>query len=73
MVSVATFGPGDQGSNPGQFDVSNSNKKLSFTNNTGFWYSSKYCNPAIWDTLVGGDEYLLKDALAIFEMIYGCS
>ena len=30
MVSVAAFGPGDPGSNPGWFAVSNLNKKMSF-------------------------------------------
>ena len=30
MVSVAAFGLGDPGSNPGWFAVSNSNRKLSF-------------------------------------------
>ena len=34
MISVAVFGPGDQVSNSGWFAVSNSNRKLSFTNNT---------------------------------------
>ena len=29
MVSIATFGPGDLGSNPSWFAVSNSNQKLS--------------------------------------------
>ena len=56
MVSIATFGPGDPGSNPGWFAVMNSNQKLSFMNNTSVWYSSKYCNPAMGDTLVGGDK-----------------
>ena len=30
MASIAPFGPGDPGSNPGWFAVLNSNKKLSF-------------------------------------------
>ena len=30
MVSIGTFGPGDQGLNPGWFPISNSNQKLSF-------------------------------------------
>ena len=30
MISVAAFGPGDPGSNPDWFDVSNSNWKLSY-------------------------------------------
>ena len=30
MVSTATFGPVDRGSNPDWFAVSNSNQKLSF-------------------------------------------
>ena len=30
MASVAAFGPGVPDSNPGWFDVSNSNRKLSF-------------------------------------------
>ena len=30
MVSIAAFGPGDPGSNPGWFAASNSNGKLSF-------------------------------------------
>ena len=36
IVSIATFGPGDPGSNPGWSVVSNSNKKLSlkYKNNT---------------------------------------
>ena len=56
MVSIAAFGPGDLVSNPGWCPVSNSNKKLSFTISTRVWYSSKYCNPAMGDTLVGGDK-----------------
>ena len=53
MVSLAAFSPGDLGSN---LAVSDSNVKLSFMNNTRVWYSSKYCNPAMGDTLEGGDE-----------------
>ena len=34
IVSKAAFGHGDLGSNPNWFAVSNSNKKLSVTNNT---------------------------------------
>ena len=36
MLSVAAFGPGDPGSNPGRLAASNSNQKLSYsyTNNT---------------------------------------
>ena len=30
MVSIVTIGPGDPGSNPGWFAVSNSNQKLTF-------------------------------------------
>ena len=30
IVSIAAFGPGDPGSNPGWFAVLNSNRKLSF-------------------------------------------
>ena len=30
MVSISTFGPGDPGSNPGWFTVSNSSQRLSF-------------------------------------------
>ena len=30
MVSIAPFGPGDPGSNPGWLAVSNSNRNLSF-------------------------------------------
>ena len=56
MASVATFGPGDPVTNPGWFAVSNSNRNMSFTNNTSMWCSSKYCNPAMGDTLVGGDK-----------------
>ena len=56
MVSIAAFGPGHQGSNPGWFAVSNSNRKLSFTNNTTVWYSSKNFNPVMVGTLVGGDK-----------------
>ena len=56
MVSVAAFGQGDLGTNPSWFTVSNSNQKLSFTNNTSVWYSSIYCNPAKMDTLVGVDK-----------------
>ena len=65
MVSVAAFGPRDPGSNPCWFPVSNSNQKLSFTSN-----KSVYCNPAMGDTLVGGDKQPIKDALANFDMIY---
>ena len=31
MVGIATFGPGDPGSNPGWFGVPNSNKKIVFS------------------------------------------
>ena len=41
IVSIAPFGPGDPGSNPGWFAVSSSDQKLSFTNNTSMWYSSE--------------------------------
>ena len=34
MFSVAIFGPGDPGSNPGWFAVSHSNKKFSHYENT---------------------------------------
>ena len=44
---------------------------MSFTNNASVWYFSKYCNPAMGDTLVGGDKWILKDALANLEAIYG--
>ena len=44
IVSIAAFGPGDPGSNPGWFAVSTS-KKLSVTN-------SKYHNPAMGGILV---------------------
>ena len=37
---VAAFCPGDPGSNPGWFAVSNSNQKLSFTKNTSVWIVS---------------------------------
>ena len=30
MASIAAFGPGDPGSDPGWFAVSNSNQKLGF-------------------------------------------
>ena len=56
MVSLAAFSPGDLGSNLGWLAVSDSNVKLIFMNNTRVWYSSKYCNPAMGDTLEGGDE-----------------
>ena len=35
------------------------------------WYSMKYCNPAMGDTLVGGDKQPFKDALAGLENMYG--
>ena len=73
MVRVAAFCPRNPGSNPGQFIVLNSNKKLSATNNTSVWYSSKYCNSAMGDTLVGGYKQPLKDALANLETIYRIS
>ena len=50
MVSVATFGPGDPGSNPSHFAVSNSNQKLSFPNSISMLHSSKYCNLVMGDT-----------------------
>ena len=55
MVSVATFGPGYSGSNPGWFAVLNSNKKLSVANNTSVQYSSNYRNPAMGGILEGID------------------
>ena len=70
MVSVATFGPGDPGSNPSCLAVLNLNQKLSFTNNTRVWYSSKYSNPEMEDTLVGGDKQPFSDPLANLETIY---
>ena len=60
MVSIAAFGPGDPDSNPGWFAVSNSDQKLSFTNNTSVWYSRKYSNPVMQGTLVCGDKWPLK-------------
>ena len=56
MVSIAAFGLGDPGSNPGWFSVSNSNQKLSFHKNTSMWYSGNYSNPLMGSTLVGGDK-----------------
>ena len=56
MVSIAAFGPCDRGSNPSWFALSNSNQKLSFTNITSMWFSSRYCNPAMGDTLVDVDQ-----------------
>ena len=50
--STAAFGARDPDSNPGWFAVSNSNRKLSVTNNTSMCYSSKYCKPAMGDTLL---------------------
>ena len=44
MVSVAAFGPGDHGSNPGWFAVLNSNLKLSLHK---YKHSRKYHNPAM--------------------------
>ena len=57
MVSLATFGPGEPVLNSSWFLVSNSNQKLRV------WYSSRYCYPAMGDSLVGGDKKPLKDAL----------
>ena len=55
MISVAAFGPGNPSSNLSWFAVYNSNQKLILSNNTGVWSSRKYCYPAIWENLVGGD------------------
>ena len=60
MVSIASFGLGDPGLNPGWFAVSNSSKKLSVMNNTSILYSSKICNPAIGSIFVGDDKSPLK-------------
>ena len=32
-------------------------------NNTSKWYSSKYCNPVMGGTLVGGDKQPLKEKI----------
>ena len=73
MVSTAAFGPGDPSSNPGWFAVLNSNKNLGVMNNTRVWYSSKYCNPAMGDTLEGGDEQTLANMeTKMFIMINWC-
>ena len=56
MVSVAAYGLGNAGSNPGWLAVLFSNKILSFKNNTIVWYSSEYCYTVMRDTLVGGDK-----------------
>ena len=55
MVSITAFSPGHPSSNPDFFTVSNSNIKLSVTNNTRLWCTNKYYSPAMADTLVGGD------------------
>ena len=55
MVSIAAFGPGDPGSNPGWFAVSNANKKLSFYKYHHI-YSRQHRNPAIRGILVGIDK-----------------
>ena len=47
MISVAAFGPGDQGSNPGVLAVSNLILKFIDTNNTNVWYSRKYWDLAL--------------------------
>ena len=60
MANVAPFVPRDRGSNPSWFAVSNSNQKLSFTNNTRMWYSSKFFNLVMGGTLEGGDKEPLK-------------
>ena len=68
MVSVLALDPGELGSYPGWFAVTNSNQKLSFTNSISVWYSSKYCKPGMGD--VGGGKKSNKDALANLETIY---
>ena len=53
MVTVAASDPEDMDLNHGLFAVSNSNKKLSVTNNTNMLFSSKYCSPAIEGIFAG--------------------
>ena len=62
MVSIAGVNPGDPGSSPGWFAAWNSNWKLSVQ--ACGTHPSKYCNPDLGDTLVGGDKWPPKDALA---------
>ena len=55
-ISIAAFGPGDPRSNTGWFAVLNSNQNRVFIYNTSIWYSSKYYNPVMGCTLVGGGK-----------------
>ena len=56
MVSIATLGPGDPGSNPAGSLSLNPIEKWVFTNNTSVWFSSKIGSPVLGGTLVGGDK-----------------
>ena len=56
MVSVAHSGPGDPGFKSRLVRCHEFKSKIEFHENTIVWYSSKYCNPAMGDTFLGGDK-----------------
>ena len=62
IISIAAFGPGDPGSNPDWFSVSNSNQKLSF--NTQIIQAYDRATPIFITltvrSLVGGEKYPQK-------------